>query len=108
MVWSRFPARSARFLFDTLWTGIVSIVLVAGVLAAGRPAVMNTIHNALGQWMGQALVAVGAILGFIVILGFISACGHNAIRSLEIGKLPEDLTPNPSPAPTSPPATTKA
>lgn len=104
MVWARFPARSAWYLFNALWTGIASVALVAAVLAARRPAVMDAIQNALGQWMAQAVVAVGAILGFMLIIGFISACGHNAIRSLETGKLPEDLTPEPSPAtaPTTP------
>ncbi|TVQ80955.1 MAG: hypothetical protein EA380_02735 [Phycisphaeraceae bacterium] len=96
VVWSRHPARSGGYLFTSAWTGAAALAMIAGAVFLSRPGFINTVHRHLGQWAGQALIAMAVILGFFVLVGFVAACGHCLIRSLEVGTINDDRSPAPS------------
>lgn len=90
VVWSRHPARSGGYLFTSAWTGAAALGMMAAAVFFSRPGFINTVHRHIGQWAGQALLAMAVILGFFVLVGFIAACGHCLIRSLEVGTMNDD------------------
>lgn len=93
VVWSRHPARSGGYLFTGAWTGAAALAMIAAAVFASRPGFINAVHRNLGQWAGQAIIAMAVILGFFVLVGFIAACGHCLIRSLEVGTINNDRDP---------------
>jgi len=100
-VWSRNPKLSAWYLVRAAITGAP---VLAALVALAVPSVRHTITDYVSN-LGKAAAAVisigGAIVGFFAGLALVSASGHCLIRSLEVGRLRNDGSIDPTPPGTS-------